>query len=355
MYRATVIAVCLLALAASGHAGVTFSLAGLGQAPGATRTCGEDLNNKGEVVGGATMLDGTACAFVWSENEGARYLSALGGTNSCARGLNELGQIVGSRDDVAFLWDDGIVRDLGTLPGGSSSAAYAIDSQGNVVGSSGPPYRAFLWDGTMHELDILPGELSAHAYALNDFGSVVGWCGDGMDVLWATMWTGGTAHNLGVLPGTRESVAYAVSDTGLVVGVAAYSFEGHQPPELAFLWDGTMHELGPLPGGSRSRGFDVNSHGWVVGESTSDLGWRAVLWDDGAIMDLNDCVDASGDGWLLFGARAVNEHGQILGYGNNPSGAQESFLLTPIPEPAGLLTLVCGLVGLGGMAWRRRR
>jgi uncharacterized membrane protein len=39
----------------------------------------------------------------------------------------------------AFLFDDGVMIDLGTLPGGNVSEAIAINNRGEVVGDSTPP------------------------------------------------------------------------------------------------------------------------------------------------------------------------------------------------------------------------
>ncbi len=54
-----------------------------------------------------------------------------------AVGINNAGQIVGTRSvscDVgcirAFIWQDGVTTNLGTLPGGDSSQAMAINNDG---------------------------------------------------------------------------------------------------------------------------------------------------------------------------------------------------------------------------------
>ena len=71
-----------------------------------------------------------------------------------ANAVNDEGQLVGassaSSGTHAFLWQDGVMTDLGALGGGyPDSVAKAINDQGQVVGYSYLPgnttFRAFLW------------------------------------------------------------------------------------------------------------------------------------------------------------------------------------------------------------------
>ena len=104
-------------------------------------------------------------------------LGTLGGTYSSARGINERGQVVGSNtigsgESRAFLWQNGVLTDLGTLGGPSiGSTANAINNQGQVVGASGTStgeLHAFLWqDGIMTDLGVLSGTFSS-AQSINE-------------------------------------------------------------------------------------------------------------------------------------------------------------------------------------------
>ncbi len=47
--------------------------------------------------------------------------------------------------------------------------------------------------------------------------------------------------------------------------------------------------------------------------------------------DLNDLIDSTSE-WKLIEAGAVNNVGQIVGYGKNPSGKEHAFLLNPLPS-----------------------
>ena len=83
---------------------------------------------------------------------GARQLSITdlgtlpGGDFSVAEGINARGQVVGESNTAsgathAFLWEDGRMTDLGTLPGGGE--AHGINARGQVVGHSNG--HAVLW------------------------------------------------------------------------------------------------------------------------------------------------------------------------------------------------------------------
>ena len=72
------------------------------------------------------------------------------------------------------------------------------------------------------------------------------------------------------------------------------------------------------------------------------------------MQDLNDLIPASG--WTLEMATAINDVGQIVGYGVSPSGQMNafSFLLTPAPEPSTLVLLRYRPIGSVAYVWRRR-
>lgn len=80
----------------------------------------------------------------------------------------------------------------------------------------------------------------------------------------------------------------------------------------------------------RGRGTGINSSGKVVGCSTlaGPPIKHAFVYSDGAMRDLNDLLVDSGAGWVLEVASAINNLGQITGWGSF-NGEQRAFVLTP--------------------------
>ena len=158
----------------------------LDDAQGITTGIANGINNEGQVVGsGFTVLYTTNTviggAFVYSGSGVVQYLNSLINPESGwdlrdAAAINDSGQIAGTGmingDQHAFLFSDGLVQDLGTIPGAVRYMAHAMNSSGEVVGEADFPdnsSHAFLYvNGLMHDLG--PGI----AYGINAGGQVVG-------------------------------------------------------------------------------------------------------------------------------------------------------------------------------------
>jgi probable HAF family extracellular repeat protein len=121
-----------------------------------------------------------------------RDLGTLGGPNSEAQWINESGLIAGSADfprpqpavnlHDAVIWENGKIKDLGTVDGDACSRAYGLNTRGQVVGTSTDCHNAlhaFVWEkgGPMLDLNKLipPGSewVLTNAFNINDRGEIL--------------------------------------------------------------------------------------------------------------------------------------------------------------------------------------
>jgi probable HAF family extracellular repeat protein len=138
--------------------------------------------------------------------------------------------------------------------------------------------------------------------------------------------------DLGVPNGTAPSLV-AFNQFGWASGYGEF----YPPLRVeAFLFrGGTTTLLGNL-GSSGSYGNGLNDLGDVVGMSNS-RSYRAFLWREGIIYDLNSCIPTN-SGWVLVEANGINNASQIVGHGML-NGSHRAFLLDPVPGSAQGLTL----------------
>ena len=345
----------LLLFGAPAAAVPLYTVVDLGTLDGAVASQGFDINLHGQVVGFSD-----ARAFIYADGQ-MRDLGVLGEGSMTAWGINDSGDVVGSsetnsrQNSRAFLYHDGTLQDLGTL-GGSSSAAFAINSAGQIVGFSylegDTRYRAFLYEnGSMFDLGTLADQDVSYARDINDAGEAVGFSGGVGGPSLPVLFSDGSVIELGSFGGVRGS-AEGINASGQIVG--------YSETELGFLHpfvytDGVMHDLGLLPGEDETVAFDINSDGTIVGETTSGNGVGVLFWE-GEVYNLNDLLIPADRVWEIRESPAINDAGQITGYGcNRITGECHALRLDPraaITEPGSLALLGFGLAAFGFFRWR---
>ncbi len=248
-----------------------------------------------------------------------------------------------------FLWQNGVLKDLGSLPGLNSSGASGINERGWVTGYSEngtfdpilnfPTGRGVLWkNGKIIDLGTLGGYESNGIY-VNDDGQVVGFATntipDPYSFLGAQthtfLWQDGAMHDLGTLggPDSFPGAGGVNQQEGLIAGGSFTNWTPNPvtgvPTFHPFLWkDGHMQDLGTLGGTLCCQNLvAVNNRGQVAGDSNllGDLTYHPFLWDKGTLHDLGTL---GGDNGVV---NWIDDAGDIVGKADLPgSQTHDAFL-----------------------------
>jgi len=325
----------------------------LGTLRGGMNSVANVVNNNDVAVGSSENAARERVAVMWTRNGQIVPLGSLGGRLGFATDINDRGQIVGLAANAipdphgwlgptqthAFLWENGVMRDLGTL-GGPDSGAFFVNQRGQVAGASTTTSTPdpstgevtvdpFLWQhGRMLDLGTLGGT-NGYANGLNNRGQVVGQSNTiGNTDTHPFLWDRGRLRDLGTLGGSSGS-ANAVNDAGEVAGAANRA----DSTLHAFFWkNGVKIDLGTIDGDTCSTAHAMNAKGEVVGTSGDCQGEfqkHGFLWQRGGRMvDLNAFVPP-GSNLTVIDGEWINDRGAISGSGRLPNGDFHAIVLVP--------------------------
>lgn len=280
------------------HAGVAYTAEG-GRMRGlpwqGKPSVGEAINNSGTVAG--QYGPGISNAWVYEQGVLRPLIQTGVYTAAHAVDINEAGQVTGdTTDNDAFIETHGSVQLIRTPAGFDYTIGLGLNNHGVVAGCyyhhlTNIGGRAFIWaDGQMTTLTV-PDAYSHQATDINDAGQV---CGN----------------------------AYRELDA----------------KSRAFVWqDGQTRYLKNLGShkGASSRAVAINSEGTVAGTSSRSTQqaphqpYHAVVWHGDQPCAIEDVLDETSAGWLLYSATDINDHGQVVGQGLF-NGVKRGFLATPV-------------------------
>jgi probable HAF family extracellular repeat protein len=317
-----------------------------------------DINNNGQVVGTwEPDPQGFQKSFYWDSIRGRENID-LGGHGGFLS-INDIGEAVQlnwSHPPKGRIWSsiNGEIKEIPIFPKAINDSAYVTGWTG---GGPGGGDLAVVWDDT-NGIQSIAGGINGNGNDVNDYGEVVGrYSADGQ--LIGFIWDNSNGlQNIPTLGGNRAQ-AYAINNLGQVVGTSRIT-EGSNLTH-AFLWDETngIQDLGSLgyrpQGSDNSIAYDTNIYGQVVGRSNASSssqgvgGWMAFIWDTAnGMRDLNNLIPAD-SGWLLGTAFAINDYGQIVGYGTLNGEGHRAFLLTPIATVDDILDFIAANEDIAGI------
>lgn len=315
------------------------------------------INEAGQVVGQALRTNISAYVPFIATNGGTMTeFNPLGGTAggggrlNTARDINNVGQVVGGAYTAGNTANHAYVYNTGTgtgtdigarIAGSGTSEAFGINDAGQVAGmyyTSTFAQRAFLYDGSSVTTIATPGGGNAYATGINGSGSVVGayFTGTYPSIeKHAFLYSGGNLTDLGAFYAIE---ARGINDAGQIVGGATLPGSVRGTTSAFLYQNGVMTDLNSL--------IDPAAWASLNGSIGYDPLWKLV--DAYAISNTGYIVGSAISSYpgTSFGAAVILTPAVL-----NPVGP----ITSPVPEPEVYVTLLAGLGLLGAMARRRNQ
>lgn len=264
-----------------------------------------------------------------------------------------------AQNQYAVIFEGGVVTKLPELENLKNTTAFAINNNDQIILSGlydvgaddgiDATTRAFVYDRQSDSYTMVKpfaegADKKSSIIDINDAGYVVGFSDaeiDGESTIKSFIASSDDLTQLAALPSINDRITLAqgLNNLNQVVGNTiipntreqreAFYIDmssGNDEPTMLGFFDSRFND---------SRANDINTNGQIVGRalvSTPTLGeFAAFIYEDGEMKNLNELVTCNTD-WKLTEATAINDSGQIVGFGSF-DGEVRAFRLDPTGEP----------------------
>ena len=339
-------------------------------------------------MGTRSLLAAAALAFLAAMRVDAASMYTItdlgtlpGTTTSIATGINDLGQVVGySNNSIgispvagsqSFLYSGGQLTSIGNPslndPAGGINNSGQVVGVGQFVNNSGQvvggPFQV-PYNGTVNGVTTTL-QATFSPVGINDSGQIAGTISRPLDMGGGTdaaIYQNGKVFDVGKALGLTDTTSVAVGiDRAGDVLLYDYHRADNTSTYMIYKADGTSQVL--TMGGPATA---INSAGQVVGsgqvvQDGGGVTGSGVLYTNGKYLSLPDLLPPSSQSfWTTLDPTAINDEGQIVGFGGTIGGPTHAFLMTPTtptpaPEPSTSAVLAAAIVAFSLREWARRR
>jgi len=363
MQRNTSIFLILASCATAHAAPPKYTIRDLGVTPGGGIATAECINNLGEALGQAHREESSSSSrapIFWAASGAVDLLPQMAFIDAVrVMGLNDRGDAIFEafppfEVGIVYLRRNGQLRTgfVSAPPGAAFYSGWRLNSLGQIAGAAAYPpavpgspaiQHIVRWDASGQN-PVLLGSLGWQAApnAMNTAGDIAG-------LSYLTPSGEGGFHPIVIrndimtdlsvaYPADKMGQALSINDAGVCVG---YLQQDVAPPfgdnEQPVRWNaaGQRIFLPKPPGALSGQAKSINLAGDAVGYVSSELDRWAVLWDEDGAHNLADLIQGGLQEWeYLYEAYAINDRGQIVGWGSRmvtPTHQDlRAFILTPV-------------------------